>query len=292
MDKLLGNKKIILLFVLPAMLVYLVFYLAPIIATTGLSFTQWDLVQSPIFAGLTNYAALFKDSVFKTGLKNIAILVSMVLLVQLPVSLMLALMLAKLTKGVRFIKTSFFIPVVFSATAVGLVWLRMFDSTYGVINDLFRLFGLDYQQMWLSNPKQAIWAITFPMIWCKTGYYLILFYAAIKAIPLDYYQAALIDGCTGVRATFKITIPLLRNNICMCAVLCAIGAIKEYPLIYVMTLGGPFKSTYTPAMEMYTKAFLEFDFGYGCTLAVVLVAFSLFVYKMIHWLIPTQDIQY
>lgn len=292
MDKLLGNKKVILLFVLPAMLVYFVFYLAPIVATAGLSFTNWNLVQSPTWAGFANYFSLFKDAVFKTGMKNILILVLMVLVVQLPLSLVLALMLAKLTRGVRFIKTSFFIPVVFSATAVGLVWLRMYDSTYGVINELFKLFGFDYQQMWLSSPKEAIWAITIPMIWCKTGYYLILFYAAIKAIPLDYYQAALIDGCSGIRATFKITIPLLRNNICMCAVLCAIGAIKEYPLIYVMTLGGPFKQTYTPAMEMYTKAFLEFNFGYGCALAIALVVISLVVYKLIHWLIPTQDIQY
>lgn len=293
MDKILRNRKVIALFVLPAVTVYFVFFLIPIIASGYLGMTQWKIIKSPEWIGFNNYIEMFtNDAVFKTGLKNIGILVVVVLVVQMPVSLLLALMLSNLKHAIRLIKTAFFVPVVFSATAVGLVWLRMFDSSYGIINKLFEVLGSDYRQMWLSNPKQVIWAISVPLVWCKVGYYLIIFYAGIKAIPNYYYQAALIDGCTGVRASFKITIPLLRNVIIMCSILCAIGAIKEYPLIYVMTLGGPFKASMTPAMEMYVKAFLEMEFGYGSALAIVLVLISLFVYWFINLLIPVRDIQY
>ena len=255
--------------------------------------TKWDIVQSPAWVGFSNYIRMFtKDSVFKTGLKNVGILLVSVLLIQLPFALLLALLLSRLTKGVRLFKTAFFIPVTFSATAVGLVWLRMYDSTYGIINDLFRFFGIDYQQMWLSKPNEVMWAICVPLIWSKVGYYLIILYAGIKAIPQDYFEAALLDGCNNIHASFYITLPLLRNVMSMCAVLCAIGAVKEYPLIFVMTSGGPFRASMTPAIQMYVKAFIDMDFGYGSALAVMLVVISLFVYGAIHLVFPVKDLQY
>lgn len=293
MDVLLKNKKIICLFVIPGLLVYVVFFLYPIISTLYYSVFDWNGYSDMIFVGLKNYAKLFTaDKTFLTGLRNVLIMLGAVLLIQLPISLFLALLLSQITKGARLIKTLFFVPIVFSATAVGLVWLRMFDANYGVINQLFAALGIDYAQNWLSEPKNVMWAICIPVVWCKIGYYLIILYAGIKSIPNDYYQAALLDGCSGIRATIKITIPLLRNVISMCAVLCAIGAIKEYPLIYVMTLGGPFKSSTTPAIQMYLEAFTNSNFGYSSAIAVMLVVISLVTYKLLNVLIPTTDITY
>lgn len=293
MDKLFRNKKVIALFVLPGLLTYIVFFLYPILSTVYYSGFKWNGYGDMVFVGLKNYVRLFTaDKTFVTGLKNILIMLGAVLFVQLPISLLLALLLSRVQKGARLIKTLFFVPIVFSATAVGLVWLRMFDSTYGVINQLFAALGIDYVQNWLCEPKHVMWAICIPVVWCKIGYYLVILYAGIKSIPHDYYQAALLDGCTGVRATVKITIPLLRNVISMCAVLCAIGAIKEYPLIYVMTLGGPFKSSTTPAIQMYLEAFTNSNFGYSSAIAVMLVVISLITYKLLHIILPTADIQY
>lgn len=293
MDKLFRNKKVIALFVLPGLLTYIVFFLYPILSTVYYSGFKWNGYGDMVFVGLKNYVRLFTaDKTFVTGLKNILIMLGAVLFVQLPISLLLALLLSRVQKGARLIKTLFFVPIVFSATAVGLVWLRMFDSTYGVINQLFAALGIDYVQNWLCEPKRVMWAICIPVVWCKIGYYLVILYAGIKSIPHDYYQAALLDGCTGVRATVKITIPLLRNVISMCAVLCAIGAIKEYPLIYVMTLGGPFKSSTTPAIQMYLEAFTNSNFGYSSAIAVMLVVISLITYKLLHIILPTADIQY
>lgn len=293
MDKLMRNKKVIALFVLPALIVYSVFFLYPIISSVYYSLTEWNGYSQPVFVGLENFVKLFtKDRVFRTGMKNIGIMLLAVLGVQLPLALFLALLLSNVSKGVRFIKTAFFVPVVFSATAVGLVWLRMLDSTYGVVNQLFEVLGINYSQSWLTSPKEVMWAIAIPLIWCKVGYYLIILYAGIKSIPNDYYQAALLDGCSGLRATFKITIPLLRNLISTCAVLCAVGAVKEYPLIYVMTLGGPAKASMTPAIQMYIEAFTNYKFGYGSAVAVMLVIISLAVYGLLNALFPTKDIQY
>lgn len=293
MDKLFRNKKVIALFVLPGLLTYIVFFLYPILSTVYYSGFKWNGYGDMVFVGLKNYVRLFTaDKTFVTGLKNILIMLGAVLFVQLPISLLLALLLSRVQKGARLIKTLFFVPIVFSATAVGLVWLRMFDSTYGVINQLFAALGINYVQNWLCEPKHVMWAICIPVVWCKIGYYLVILYAGIKSIPHDYYQAALLDGCTGVRATVKITIPLLRNVISMCAVLCAIGAIKEYPLIYVMTLGGPFKSSTTPAIQMYLEAFTNSNFGYSSAIAVMLVVISLITYKLLHVILPTADIQY
>lgn len=288
----LKNKKIIALFVIPGMLVYVIFFLWPILSTFYYSTFEWNGYSDMIFTGFDNYLRLFKDRSFETGIKNIGILLVAVLGVQLPISLLLALLLSRITKGARVIKTLFFVPIVFSATAIGLVWLRMFDAKYGFVNQLFTLLGMDYQQNWLSEPQNVMWAVCIPVVWCKIGYYLVILYAGIKSIPNDYYQAALLDGCNGIQATMKITIPLLRNVISMCAVLCAIGAIKEYPLIYVMTLGGPFKSSMTPAIHMYLEAFTNSNFGYSSAIAVVLVVISLITYKLMNVLFPTKDIQY
>ena len=292
MNKLLGNKKVIVLFVLPGLLVYIIFFLWPILSTFYYSAFEWNGYSDMVFAGFKNYSRLFGDRSFKTGIKNIVILLVAVLGVQLPVSLVLALLLSRVTKGARLIKTLFFIPIVFSATAVGLVWLRMFDAKYGFVNQLFTMLGIDFQQNWLSEPNNVMWAVCIPVVWCKIGYYLVILYAGIKSIPNDYYQAALLDGCSGIQATMKITIPLLHNVISMCAVLCAIGAIKEYPLIYVMTLGGPFKSSMTPAIHMYLEAFTNSNFGYSSAIAVVLVVISLITYKLMNVIFPTKDIQY
>jgi raffinose/stachyose/melibiose transport system permease protein len=293
MERALSDKKTIALFVLPGLILYGVMFFIPIIVTFFLSLTKWDLIKIPEFIGLKNYVQmLVEDMAFRTGVKNVFVLFLAVEIVQLPLALLLALLLSYCGRGLRLFKTSYFIPVVFSATAVGLVWVRIFDYSYGPINQIFKLLGMSYRQQWLSDPKTVMLTICAPLIWCKMGYYIILFYAGLKGIPKDYYEASLIDGCTGIRAVFKITIPLLGNVISLCISLGAIGALSEYPLIYVMTLGGPFKSSITPAIEMYEKTFLENSFGYGSALAVSIVILSLVVSKILGWIFPVRDIQY
>lgn len=292
MDKILRNKKTIMAFVLPGFLVYIVFFLYPILQSGIYSLTEWRGYTDPVFIGFENYIALFEDKAFRLGLKNILIMLVAVLCIQLPLALLFALLLSRLTKGVRFLKTGFFVPVVFSATAVGLVWLRIYDVKYGLINQFLKSIGSEYVQRWLVEPQNVMLAVSVALIWCKFGYYLIILYAGIKAIPNDYYEASLLDGCSGIKATIHITLPLLRNVTASCAVLCAVGAVKEYPLIYVMTLGGPANYSSTPALLMYKEAFLSDHFGYASAISIMLVIMSLVIYKLVDKLFPSVDIQY
>ena len=293
MKKLLSDRKAILLFTIPGLFLFLFVFVFPILMTLGLSFTEWDMVKAPVFTGIQNYVKLFTEDVnFKTSIKNMIIILGGVLLIQIPVALIIALLLDRITKGSRLLKSAYFVPVLFSATAVGLLWKRVFDYKFGVINAVFKLLGMSYQQLWLSNPEQAIWAVIIPVIWCKLGYYVIIFYAGIKAIPKDYYEASLLDGCNGIRATTRITLPLLHNVINACLVLGAIGALREYHLIFALTAGGPFDSTTTLAMMMYNYAFKYHYVGYASAVAVVLVTVCLVTSFLINKIYPTKDIQY
>lgn len=293
MYKLLSNKRVISLFVLPGLLVYLFVFILPIILTTLLSFCEWDMVQPLKFIGLENYQTLFvTEKYFWPAMKNMLILLVAVLAIQIPLALILALLLDKITRGARLLKTAYFVPVLFSATAVGLLWKRVYDYRFGVLNALFSLLGFDYQQLWLSDPSKVMLAVIIPVIWCKLGYYIIIFYAGIKGIPRDYYEAGLLDGCGDFRATLEITLPLLRNVISACVVLGAIGALREYPLIFTMTAGGPYNSSMTLALLMYKYAFQYRYLGYASAIAVILVLVCLLVTALINKIYPTQDIQY
>ncbi|MCG8499340.1 MAG: sugar ABC transporter permease [Firmicutes bacterium] len=295
MERMLSNKKYVLFFMLPGMLFYLVFYLIPILATVQLSFTQWDGISFENLKniGTRNYFELFtNDPVFWTGIKNTFVILLLQLAVQIPLTTILALVLDSCVKGVKAYKTTFFIPVLFSATAVGLLWSRLYDVDYGLINRIFSSLGTGYMQKWLSSSKTVVLALTAPMIWRSMGYYLLILYAGVKSIPKSYYEAALIDGCSAWQSAMKITLPLMRNAINVVVTLTAVAALREYPLIYVMTNGGPFNSSSTPAIQMYIESFLKMRFGYGSSIAVVLVIECLLISALIHKLFPDKDIQY
>ena len=293
MQKILSNKKVICLFVLPGLFVYLFVFILPIIVTLLLSFCEWDMIAPVKYIGLDNYVKLFTaEKLFLPALKNMLLLLIAVLCIQLPLALTLALLLDKITRGARLLKTAYFVPVLFSATAVGLLWKRVFDYRFGVMNALFSLLGFDYQQLWLTDPKRVMIAVIIHFIWCKLGYYIIIFYAGIKGIPKDYYEASLLDGCNHIKSTLKITLPLLRNVISACVVLGAIGALREYPLIYALTTGGPFDSSTTLALMMYKYAFQYNYLGYASAIAVVLVLVCLLVTALINKVYPTRELTY
>lgn len=295
MERMLSDKNHILAFIAPGLVFYLLFYVVPILFTFQLSLTQWDGISFSEmgFVGAANYLALLSsDPVFWVGIKNTFFILLVQVGIQVPITIALALILDSCRVGVRLFKTAFFIPVLFSATAVGLLWSRVYDTDYGLINRLFAALGLGFRQKWLSLGDSVIGALTVPMVWRSIGYYLIILYAGVKSIPKDYYEAALIDGCSGFRAATKITLPLMRNAITVVVSLAAVAALREYPLIYVMTNGGPFNSSSTPAIQMYVESFLKMQFGYGSAIAIVLVAECLVVAALIRKIMPDQDLQY
>lgn len=273
MNKMLGKKRYIAVFVLPALLLFLCFTIIPLIISGTYSLFDYDGIGTMKFVGLKNYLNMFvTDRYFGKAVLNSLFLVGASLLIQLPISLMLAMALSKGIKGEKFFRTVYFIPVVISSMVIGQLWMKMFNSDYGLFNSLIRALGVDdFYFSWLSNPKTAFLATLIPAIWQYIGYHMLIFYAGIKSISTDYYEAAQIDGATKWQVRRKITLPLLAPVIKTCAIFSITGALRAFDLIYVMTGGGPNHASEVPATLMYNNLFRKGLYGFGSAQAFFIV---------------------
>ena len=293
MDKMMKDKKIIALFVLPGLAVFTVVFVIPILFTLIYSLTDWNGINDMNFVGLNNYIRMFTDDpIFIIGVRNNFIFLALSLLGQIPAALCLALLISRFTAGIKFFKTAFFIPVLLSTSAIALLWQRVYEPNFGIVNQVAELIGSSWSQEWLSSGNTVVQALAIPIIWQFIGYHLVILYAGIKSIPEQYYEAALIDGADGIKATFYITIPLLQDIIKVCIVLCAVGSLKLFDLIYIMTKGGPHNSSITIALQMYNEAFLKMSYGYGSAIAIFLVIACLAIAFIINKSLETQDMQF
>lgn len=273
MKKIMSNKWYIMIFLLPALVLYLGFTILPIITTFIYSFFDYNGIGSMTFNGLQNYLDIFtKDPYTLLAIKNSLILVVASLLIQLTLALILALIISRGVKGEKFFRTVYFIPVVISSMVIGQLWLKIFNSDYGLLNTLIRAFGNpDYNYSWLATKKTAFLTTVIPAVWQYIGYYMLIFYAGIKSISPEYYEAAKLDGASERQIHSKITIPLLAPIIKICVVFSITGALRSFDLIFVMTGGGPNHASEVPATLMYTNLFSKGIYGYGSAQAVFIV---------------------
>lgn len=273
MNKMLGNKKYVAIFVLPALVLFLLIVAAPLLISGLYSLFQYDGMGSMNFIGLKNYIDLFiEDKYFTKALLNSLVLAGASIFIQLPISLLLALTLAKGVKGEKFFRTVYFVPVVISSMVIGQLWMKMFNSEYGLLNIFIRFLGFkDFEYAWLSTPSTAFLATVVPSIWQYIGYHMLILYAGIKSIPTDYYEAARIDGATSRQVSRKITIPLLAPVLKTCTVFALTGSLRAFDLIYVMTAGGPNHASEVPATLMYNNLFRRGLYGYGSAQAFFIV---------------------
>lgn len=268
----LDDRLAITIFVLPAFLFFASFVIFPLILTGFYSVFTYDGIGKMRFAGIMNYVKMFsEDTYFPRALVNSLILAGASIFIQLPVSFILALVLAGGVKGEKAFRTIYFIPVVISSMVIGQLWMKIFKSDYGMLNILIRFFVKDFEFAWLSEPKTAFFATVIPAIWQYIGYHMLIFYAGIKSLSLDYFEAAAIEGATKRNVTFKIIIPLLASVIRTCVVFALTGALRSFDLIYVMTGGGPNHASEVPATLMYTNLFRKLIYGYGSSQAFFIV---------------------
>ncbi|MFI3211883.1 MAG: sugar ABC transporter permease [Eubacteriales bacterium] len=273
MDKMLGKKRYVAVFVLPAMIMFVCFVLLPLIMTGVYGFFEYDGIGSMTFIGLENYIDMFTtDRYFPQAIVNSFILVAASLFIQLPISLILALILAKGVKGEKFFRTVYFIPVVISSMVIGQLWMKIFHSEYGLLNLLIQAtIDSDFTYSWLSNAQTAFGATVVPAVWQYIGYHMLIFYAGIKSISTDYYEAAQIDGAKNFQVIRKITLPLLAPIIKTCVIFSITGSLRAFDLIYVMTGGGPNHASEVPATLMYNNLFRKGLYGYGSAQAFFIV---------------------
>lgn len=272
MKKILSDKKAIFLFTFPTLLIMIVIVIVPIFISSYYSLLDWDGIGKGVFVGLKNYKEMLMDERMWSGVWNSLVFALLSLFVQIPISLIIALIIANGVKGEKFYRTVYFIPVIISTVVIGQLWMKIYNADYGLLNSLLESIGLSsIAQDWLGQESTALICCFVPILWQYVGYHMLIMYAGIKGISPDINEAALIDGATAVQTARYITIPMLKPVLKICMTFSLIGALKVFDLIYVLTNGGPFFSTEVPSIYMYTTIFDSFNYGYGSTVSVFII---------------------
>lgn len=275
MNKLLSNKKIIILFMLPATLIFLFIVIIPIFTSGYYSTLKWNGIGDGTFIGLENFKKLLilNESDFYKPIINSILLALLSVLIQLPIAFFFARVLTTGVKGEGFFRTVYFIPVIVSTVVIGNMWMKIYNPQYGVLNVLLTQFGLEeLTNEWLGNPDIALGAVFIPLLWQFVGYHILLFYAGIKTIPQELIEAAEIDGATPFKITISIIIPYVLPIIEICVILAVIGSLKTFDLIYILTGGGPLHATEVPTTIMFNTIFHRMSYGYGSSIAIFIIA--------------------
>jgi len=265
---------ILLGMMIPALFLYVFFLLIPIIQSIYMSFFSWNGMHNvPLkFVGSANYMNIFSSPRFLTSLLNAFWFMAGGFVVLMPLAFTLAMIIVSKLKGTKFFKTAYFIPVVLPITAIGLIWTYMLYPESGIVDSIIRFIG--YKGIlpnWLGNPKIAIFTTVLVNEWIYAGFNMLIFAAGLVGIPDELYEAATIDGADGIKKLFNITLPLMKESFKIFAVLCFTGSMRTFDLVYVMTGGGPARSTEVPATLLYFEAFKYQNFGVGNAIGVFIL---------------------
>lgn len=270
MDKVMSHKGIIALYVLPSLLLILAIIYFPILLTGYYGLMKWDGVSSMSFIGLENYATLMKDEAFWNSVYH-SFLFALLSTLSLAVYMLVALVLAGNIKGAGLLRKIYLIPMLLSSVAIAQLWLKIYHPTNGILNSFLVSIGIEDPPAWLSDPKLVLAALFIPILWQYAGFYILIYYAALKNIPASLVEAARIDGANPWQIALRIKLPLISEVVKVTIVLAVVGSLKYFDLIYVMTDGGPNGSSEVMASYMYHKAFRGFDFGYGSAIGFFLL---------------------
>ena len=267
----------IMLFLVPALVIYLVFQIIPIIGSIYFSLVDWNGIagSAPKFVGLKNYIDAFHNADFILSLKNMARMVIISVICHTPIALLMAVAINTKCKGYRIFKALFFVPTVFPLTAVGLMWYFIFMPT-GSFNSLLEVIGLsDLVMPWLVDPATAMNTIVFVNVWAGVGYYMVIILAGLTTIPDDVYEAAAIDGANAWQRFRYIILPSIKTIVTLNLILAVSGALSAFEMPYVITDGGFGTSTYFVLMNKI--AHTNQKVGLASAMAVVLLALILLV---------------
>ncbi|MBR6968030.1 MAG: sugar ABC transporter permease [Ruminococcus sp.] len=292
MDKMLRNKKSILVFMLPAFILFTLVLFIPIVQSVYYSFCEYKGMTAPVFIGLDNYKALISDKTFGIALKNSMFFLIFSCVSQLIIGLIYAAVLTNIKAGRNLFKNIIYLPCVLSSAALGLMWMFIFSPKLG-INQLLEKMGDKEPPLWLMDTKGYItlpmWVIAFVALWQYVGQSMMLYMAQISGINKSLMEASYIDGCTKVKTFRYITLPLIKPMVATAMSLNAIGSLKFFDLIFNMTEGGPNHKTEVLATHLYQQGFKYFKYGYASAIGVVLLVLCLLVTLFINKVVKTEQ---
>jgi len=266
-------------FVLPTLIFFSVFLIYPIVSAFRLSLVEWNLLAPKKFVGLRNYIDMFKDArVLNSYLRTLHFSAISVVAVNLLAFAFALVLGSRLLRYKNFWQSLIFLPVVLSIVAVGVVWEFMYQGSGIIPIVLRRLIGVS--PAWLTDTRVAPYAVIITYVWKGVGYYMVIYIAGMLDVPVSYYEAARIDGAGFWAQLFYITIPNLRNTIALALVSCVIFTFGQFAIQYVITQGGPSRSTEVLSLLIFRAAFQLSKFGYSAAISV-LFFLTLLVFSMI-----------
>lgn len=278
------NKKMLLLFLLPAVILVVFLIFLPVILNVYYSLFKWTAYSKTMeFVGLKYYEKLFTDiNVWNAFLNNVKYaVVSIIFQVGLGLIIAHLLNIAASRRFASATRVIIFIPAVISLTAIGLLWVIAYSPSIGFINPLLEKIGLGaFAHDWLGDSKTAMWAVIMVSQWQYTGELVMLYTVGLQSVPTEVYESAKIDGAGGIQTFFKITVPMIKSTILMNTTITIIGAFMVFDEVYVMTSGGPGKSTEVLATMMYKTGFRMDNMGYASSIGVLLFVIT-FIFSFI-----------
>ncbi|MBM7604368.1 raffinose/stachyose/melibiose transport system permease protein [Metabacillus crassostreae] len=288
MKSVMSNKLVITLYVLPALILILLLIYIPIVLTGYYGLMDWNGIGDMKFIGLDNYIELVQDKLFWQSTWH-SLLLGIFSTASLIGYLILSLILASKIKGANFLRKIYLIPMLLSSVAIGQLWAKIFDPTNGMINRLLTMLGVENPPLWLADADIVLFAIFIPIVWQYAGFYIIIFYAALKNVPEELIEAAKIDGATPIQIAYKIKVPLISDVIKVMVILAIVGSLKYFDLIFVLTGGGPNHASEVMASYMYSEAFSKYNFGYGSAIGFGLLVICLGMTWLIQKLLSSKE---
>lgn len=264
-------------FILPATLLFVAFVYYPFASSIFYSFTEWDSIRPAKFIGWDNYAFLIEDSKMIQAAKNTLLITFFGIIVQNPLSLLLAILLNRTFRTKMVLRVAFYLPVVVSLVVTSIVWGNILQYD-GVLNSLLERVGLQaWGRDWLGDTRSVFPTIIALTQWQGLGYCAIIYLAGLQAIPQELYEAAKMDGAKAVHRFWHVTLPMLMPATTIVVFLTIVGGLKMFDIPYVMTGGGPGSSSYTITLAIYNAAFRENTYGYAIAAGIVLMLFIMAV---------------
>lgn len=282
----------IVLFILPAMLLFLTFVIFPIAQASRYSLYNWNgLGDLTDYFGLKNYQLLFTDLIFRTALKNSVTIALLSITIQLPISLALAVLTNRKMPGRTFFRLVFFVPFIISEAVAGLIFRFIYNPTYGAPASILRLLhSSSTPPAWLADTHTVLFAIFGVMIWKYFGFHYVLYLAGLQNIPHELNEAARIDGANDWQTLRYVTLPLLGSTIRLSLFLSILGSLQYFDLVYIISAGGPANASQTMATYLYQYGFQQFALGYGSAVAIVMFIICLIFALLYQRVVMRQDL--
>lgn len=283
MNKIFRNRVAFFLFVVPALALYITFYLVPLFKSLQYSVTSWDGITEPVYNGFDNFTKALSDEKFWIAFKNNIYFVLFSVCIQVPIIVFVSILVSGVRRMLDFYKLTVFMPSILSTASIAVIWQFIYSPDAGLLNQILKAVGLEsWTRLWLGDENTAMLSVLVTNAWQWTGFYIVLVLAGIFAIPKEMLEAGEIDGAVGWRKAWLLTIPLIRPVIVVTMLLSITGAMKALDIVLIMTNGGPYGSSEVMATYMYQQAYALGDFGYANAIAIIVTVFTAILSLIYH----------